>query len=64
MLHTQYQGSMPCGFRQEDFFSSFPNEKHYICDLWGGSIFSPQWHNFNKLGRGPLDDAAYQISRL
>ena len=20
MLHTKYQGSMPCGFRQEDFF--------------------------------------------
>ena len=20
MLHTKYQGSRPCGFRQEDFF--------------------------------------------
>ena len=22
MLHTKYQGSRPCGFRQEDFFST------------------------------------------
>ena len=23
MLHTTYQGPMPCGFRQEDFFTFF-----------------------------------------
>ena len=24
MLHTKYQGSRPCGFRQEDFFHVSP----------------------------------------
>ena len=24
MLHTKYQGSRPCGFRQEDLFMFFP----------------------------------------
>ena len=24
MLHTKYQSSRPCGFRQEDFFHIFP----------------------------------------
>ena len=24
MLQTKYQGSMPCGFRQEDFFIFLP----------------------------------------
>ena len=37
-LFTKYQGSRPCGFREEDF-SYFP----YIrlcktCDHWGGPI--------------------------
>ena len=26
--------------------------------------FRPQGHHFNKLGRGPLGDTAYQISKL
>ena len=26
--------------------------------------FRPQEHNLNKLGRGPVDDASFQISRL
>ena len=55
MLHTKYQGSRPCGFRQEDFFYVSP----YIslckaCDPWGVVIFGP---------RGLPDDASYQISR-
>ena len=24
VLHTKYQGSRPCGFRQEDFFMFLP----------------------------------------
>ena len=24
ILYTKYQGSMPCGFRQEDFFRLLP----------------------------------------
>ena len=29
MLHTIHQGSMPCGFRQEDLFR-FPPIKAYV----------------------------------
>ena len=63
MLHTKYQGSKPYGFRQEDFFHVFP----YIglcktCDPGAGHF----WHRryLNKLGRGSLGDASYQISSL
>ena len=64
MLHTKYQDSRPYGFRQEDFFYIFP----YIslcktCDP-AANLFWPQGYNLNKLGRGPLGDATYQISRL
>ena len=43
MLHTKYQGSRPCGFRQEDFVHVAP----YIslcktCDPRGGAIFGPR----------------------
>ena len=38
--------------------------EHVPCDTWDGAIFWPQVHNLNKLGRGPLGDATYQISRL
>ena len=30
----------------------------------GAGPFWPQWHKLNKLGRGPLGDATYQVSRL
>ena len=36
----------------------------YNSDSQGGSNILPQGDNLNKLGRGPLDDAGYQISRL
>ena len=49
MLNTKYQGSWPCGFRPEDFFTF--------------SQYKPgEVNNLNKLGRGPLGDAKYQIS--
>ena len=36
---------------------------HKPGDTWGGAKFGPG-HNLNKLGRGPLCHATYQISRL
>ena len=62
LLHSKYQGSRPCGFKQEDFVLRFFS---YIslcktCDL-RVEPFLPHGHNLNKLGRGPLDDATYQI---
>ena len=62
ILHTKYQGSMPCGFRQEDFFF---HVAPYIslCKIFDprAGLFWPQGYNLNKLGRGPLGDATYQI---
>ena len=57
MLHTEYQGSKPCGFRQ-DLFMFLPM-KAYV-----RAHFGPQGHYLNTLGRGPLYDATDQISRL
>ena len=31
MLHTKYQGSRPCGFRQEDFQSLHPDNLVLAC---------------------------------
>ena len=41
------------------FFPQGKNDR-YTCR---GDHFWPQGHNLNKIGRGPLDDATYQISR-
>ena len=30
----------------------------------GGTFFWPPGYNLNKLGRGPLGDVTYQMSRL
>ena len=64
MLHTKYQGARPCGFRQEDFFTFPYISQCKTCDPAGRAIFQPQGYNLNKLDRGALGDAAYQISRL
>ena len=42
MLHTKYQGSRPCGFRQEDFFMLLPI-KAYVKPLIpeAGPFFIP-----------------------
>ena len=64
MLHTEYQDSMTFGFRQEDF-SMFSLYKPKHMNPQGGAMpFWPRWHNFNKLGIDPLDDATNQIPRL
>ena len=64
MLHTKYQGSRPCGFRQEDFFMFLPILAYVKHLTMGLGHFWPHGYNLNKLGRGPLDDTTYQISRL
>ena len=64
MLHTIYQDSISCGFRQEIFmfFLFMPIDVKYV--TLGRAIFGSHGHNLNKLGRGPLLDAKYQLSRL
>ena len=64
MLHTKYQGSMPCGFRQENVFMFLPIKAYVKHVTTVPGHFWPQVHNLNKLGRGPLGDATYQILRL
>ena len=60
MLHTKYQDSWPCCFRQKAF-SCFPYIS-YVKHVTPGA--GPFWHYLNKLDRGPLDGATYQIPQL
>ena len=64
MLHTKYHGSRPCGFRHEVFFHIFPIKAYVKYLTHGAGPFWPKGYNLNKLGRGLLGDATYQISRL
>ena len=64
MLHTQYKRPGPSTFRQEDLFKFFPYT--ILCetsDPQGRGHFLPHGYNLNNLGRGPLDDATYPISK-
>ena len=64
MLHTNYQGSRTCGFRQEDFFMFLPILGYVKHVPPRRGHFWPQGHNLYKLARGPQGDATYQISKL
>ena len=64
MLHTKYQGTSPCCYRQEDFFMFLPIKAYVKPVTPVAGLFLPQGYNLNKLGRGSLDDTTYQISRL
>ena len=56
ITHTKNQGSRPCSFRKEDFFIDFLYIS--VCKI-SDPLYRPK-----RLGRGPLDDATHQISRL
>ena len=55
MLHTKHPGSRPWDFSKEDF-SSFSIRNLCKTCPW------PQGYSLNKLVRGLLDEATYQIS--
>ena len=64
MLYTKYQSPRSSSFREEEFWS-LPS--FFLCsNLWppGRSQFWPQGDHLNKLSRGSLGDATYQISKL
>ena len=43
LLHTKYESSGPCGFREEDFFLFFSHCKSMgTNDPQGGAIFDPR----------------------
>ena len=65
MLHKKQQGKA-LGFAASDkkIFSCFSLYKYAKYTSLERGNFWPQGHNVNKLGRGPLLDATYQISRL
>ena len=60
MLHTKFQAPKPSGFEEEDFEVYFIFERKTLPPQ---GHFGPQRHHLNKLGRGPLGNATYQISR-
>ena len=63
MLHAKFGNPRLYCLSQEDIYSL-----HYIslCKTFDppewGQFLPPQGHDLNILGRGPLDDAPYQIS--
>ena len=57
MLHTKYQGSGPCGFRQEDFNMFSLAYVKYLKS--GARPCLALEYNLNKRVRGPLGDASY-----
>ena len=64
MPYIKYQSSRPSSFREEEFCNFL---SLFLCsNLWppGQAQFWPKGHHMNKLGRGPLGDATYQISKL
>ena len=65
ILHTKYQGSRPCGFRQEDSFMFLPIKAYVKKPVTPrAGTFLAAGYNLNKLSRNLLDDTTYQISRL
>ena len=51
MPRTKYQGSRPCGFRQEKFIRLVPIKATVKHVTPGQGHFLHQGHNLNKLGR-------------
>ena len=45
-------------------WSCFPYKAYVKHVTQGLGNFCPQGHTLNKIGRGPLGDASYQISKL
>ena len=59
-----YEGSRPCGFRQEHFIMFLPIQACVNRVTLGRGHFWPQGHYLKKLGRGPLGGATYEIQKL
>ena len=60
MLYTKFQAPEPSSSGEEDFLNIF---LFWSQDPPPQGHFGPQGHHLNKLGRGPLGNATYQISR-
>ena len=63
MIHIKYQGSRPSGFKQE-YFYVFNLEVNVNSVTFKMTPFWTHYHNLNKLGRIPMGDVTYQISKL
>ena len=62
MQHTMYIKALGLVVSEKKMFSCFPYIAAYVKHVTSGwGYFWHQRHNLNKLGRGPLDDATYQI---
>ena len=67
-LIGDHPGTIPVEFGQitisgsiEDVVETFPYKIQCKIATPGQGQFWPQGHNLNNFGRGPLDDAIYQI---
>jgi len=57
-------GQIPVSSSREKVVWSFPNVIQCKIVTPDQGQFWPQWYNLNDFGRGPLDDAIYQIWNL
>ena len=64
ILNTNIINSLCLLVSDKKIFSSFPYISLFITFVPGAGHFWPEGYNLNKLGRGPLGDDKYQISRL
>ena len=63
-LNTKYQSSMPSSSEKKNFEDEILCSYVPTCDPPGWGQSWPQEHHLNKLGRGPLENATYQIWKL
>ena len=65
MLHTKFQASEPSGSEEEGFWIYFYAFLWFQPGTsWPGAILNPGIFVLNKLGKGPLGNAIYQISSI
>ena len=65
MLHNHFIKALSLMVSDKKIFPCFPYiSLCKICDTLERGHYWPQGYNLNKLGRGLLGDATYQISKL
>ena len=65
MLHTKFQASEPSGSEEEDFWIFEYISMNFYGSNPGPTGLGPSWTlHFNKLRKGLLGNATYQISSL
>ena len=64
MLQTKYQRPRPCTFQtRRDFCFFFLYKSMLNVSAPGRDCFWPKGYNLNNLGKGPLGETMYEISK-